>query len=177
MTILLKMWFSASEKMDDVSVWNRIVYFVNARGINFFFSPAISYEEHLAKCSIHLPEWAIKMYFFDTNDAATKTGQDLSQFQEHAWVWIIQNLVWHNFSISFLISLSWLLFSWGKLYACIFNAKNTKQHTFFLAVCSYVSEYTLIDTKYRSNTAMSSLHWMLPQAALLTRLTQAGEIR
>lgn len=36
MTILLKMWFSASDKMVDVSVGNRIVYFVNAHGINFF---------------------------------------------------------------------------------------------------------------------------------------------
>lgn len=63
-----------------------------------------------------------------------------------------------------------------KLYACSFNPKNTKQHTFFLAICSFLSEYTLIGTKYRSNTAMSPLYWMLPQAALLTRLTQAGEI-
>lgn len=63
-----------------------------------------------------------------------------------------------------------------KLYACSFNAKNTKQHTVFLAVCSDMSEYTLRGTKYRSNTAVSPPYRMLPQAALLTRLTQAGKI-
>lgn len=45
-----------------------------------------------------------------------------------------------------------------KLYTCSFNTEKKRQHTFFLAGCSYVSEHTLTGTKYRSNTATSPSH-------------------
>lgn len=157
MTILLKMWFSPSHKMDDVSAWNRIVYFVNARGINFSFSschllwrtscqvqyssPRMSYQDlffwQKSRCN---QNWSESLSISEACMGMNYTESCLAKFQHF----------FYHFSFTTFILLR-------KLYACSFNAKNTKQLAFFPAVCSYVSEYTLTGTKYRSNTATSPL--------------------
>lgn len=81
MSILLKMCFSASDKMDDVPVWNKLAYFTNVRGINLFIFLLPPPVENILPYATFTSLNELSrffFFFFDRNHTATQTGQNLT---------------------------------------------------------------------------------------------------
>lgn len=99
----------------------------------------------------HSPPWMSYQDFFFFFLTEITLQPKLVRTSLYAWVWKLQNLVWHNFIIYHFPFVTFTSLKKKKIQASGFNTHtNTKQHTFILTGCSYVSEHTFRGTKYRN---------------------------
>lgn len=112
--------------MDDVSAWNRIVYFVNARGINFSFfschllwrasyqvqysSPWMSYQD--------LFFWQKSRCNQNRSESPSISGVCMGMNNIESCLAKFQHFFYHFSFMTFILL--------RKLYACSFNAKKYK---------------------------------------------------
>lgn len=176
-SILLKMCFSASDKMDDVPVWNKLAYFTNARGINLFIFLLPPPVENILPYATFTSLNELSRFFFFFFCQKSHCNPNWSEPRStHGY---------ENYRIlsgtisSFIISLLWHLLPWKKKKSRLLVLTHTQTQS--STHSSSPVAHTCLNThseaqNTETNAATSPVCCTAPQTALLMRLTQAGKI-
>lgn len=174
-SILLKMCFSASDKMDDVPVWNKLAYFTNAHGINLFIFLLPPPVENILPYATFTSLNELSRFFFFLTEITLQPK--LVRTSLYAWVWKLQNLVWHNFIIYHFPFVTFTSLKKKKSRLLVLTHTQTQSSTHSSLPVAHTCLNTHSEAQNtETNAATSPVCCTAPQTALLMRLTQAGKI-